>query len=134
MFVHYVLQSATISTEHFATYLGKWLGTNIAVPVLFIPGYTFPVLEFYKADYEDTVRQFRDFTPAGTVNRCVHTKQLALLLDFSRFLFYLSMIFFSNSFDKIFLIFFFKLLTLFRPAAGSELRRHGYRRQQQQLC
>ena len=60
------VQSATISTEHFASYLRKWLRVD-AVPVMFIPGFTFPVREFYKADYEAVVREFKDFTPAGTV-------------------------------------------------------------------
>ena len=57
------LQSATISTDHFAAYLGKWLQlpATAKVPVLFIPGFTFPVQEFYKGDYEAAVREFRDF-------------------------------------------------------------------------
>jgi hypothetical protein len=32
---------------------------------MFIPGFTFPVREFYKADYEAVVREFKDFTTAG---------------------------------------------------------------------
>jgi len=57
-------QSATIQTEHFAAYLGKWLNTS-NVPVLFIPGFTYPVVEFYKGDFEEAVRGFRDFTPGA---------------------------------------------------------------------
>lgn len=58
-------QSATIQTEHFASYLTKWLNTPATVPVLFIPGFTFPVVEFYKGDYEGQVRAFRDFVPGA---------------------------------------------------------------------
>uniref|UniRef100_A0A7S3M923 RNA helicase n=1 Tax=Spumella elongata TaxID=89044 RepID=A0A7S3M923_9STRA len=63
-----ILMSATIQTDHFASYLSKWLNTPTTVPVLFIPGFTFPVVEFYKGDYEGQVRAFRDFV-AGAGRR-----------------------------------------------------------------
>lgn len=63
-------QSATISTEHFAAYLRKWLKVD-TVPIMHIPGFTYPVREFYKADYEQIVRDFRDFIPTGEPRLCV---------------------------------------------------------------
>lgn len=50
-----IVMSATISTEKFAIYLEAKIGAS-SVPVLSIPGYTFPVEEFYKGDFEDIVR------------------------------------------------------------------------------
>ena len=32
---------------------------------MFIPGFTFPVQEVFKNDYEEIVREFKDFIPAG---------------------------------------------------------------------
>ena len=61
-----ILMSATISTEKFATYLGERTAIPTAnlgpsaqstpAPVLSIPGFTFPVSEFHKNDYEALVR------------------------------------------------------------------------------
>ena len=73
-----ILMSATIATDRFASYLGRWIAAaaestakqsgSIAlsqavepVPVLFIPGFTYPVAEYYKEDFEDIVRSFKDF-------------------------------------------------------------------------
>lgn len=68
-----VLMSATISTDKFATYLGEKLGghggkgsapilpgTVFPAPVLSIPGFTFPVREFYKGDFEAILRPVPD--------------------------------------------------------------------------
>ena len=68
-----VLMSATISTDKFATYLGEKLGghgckgsgpilpgTIFPAPVLSIPGFTFPVREFYKGDFETILRPVPD--------------------------------------------------------------------------
>jgi HrpA-like RNA helicase len=61
-----ILMSATISTDKFAIYLGERtaiptanLGPSaqiVPAPVLAIPGFTFPVTEFHKNDYEALVR------------------------------------------------------------------------------
>lgn len=56
-----VLMSATISTEKFANYLGNALLSNhhkkhAPAPVLEIPGFTFPVDEYFKADFENIAR------------------------------------------------------------------------------
>ena len=53
-----ILMSATIATDKFASYLGKELHLDRAVPTMFIPGFTFPVEEFYKKDYEEIVRSY----------------------------------------------------------------------------
>ncbi len=50
-----IVMSATISTDKFATYLATKTGAS-SVPILSIPGYTFPVVEFYKGDFEEIVR------------------------------------------------------------------------------
>ena len=55
-----IIQSATVSTDSFASYLGKWLRRD-PVPVLFIPGRVFPVEEYFKNDYEEIVRDFKGF-------------------------------------------------------------------------
>lgn len=73
------IQSATISTDKFARYLDFQLlvttstssssGTTCSgdrgtpsssarTPVLFIPGFTYPVTEYFKGDFEDIVRSF----------------------------------------------------------------------------
>ena len=56
-----ILMSATISTDKFALYLGAAMpgvsaGNSSPAPVLFIPGYTFPVYEYYKTDFEALLR------------------------------------------------------------------------------
>lgn len=55
----FVVQSATIATERFASYLASGLKvatpTSSSVPVMFIPGFTFPVTEYYKGDFEEAV-------------------------------------------------------------------------------
>lgn len=75
-----IIMSATISTTKFSLYLGQALGygrnpsaaaiiedggeesqittPDGGVPVLFIPGYTFPVEEFYRADFEASVYSY----------------------------------------------------------------------------
>ena len=42
--------------------MGNYCNTNNynnPAPVLFIPGFTFPVEEYYKKDYEDIVREYQ---------------------------------------------------------------------------
>jgi HrpA-like RNA helicase len=51
-----ILMSATMSTDKFANYLGSSLRIGSPSPVLHIPGYTFPVEDYYKNSYEDIVR------------------------------------------------------------------------------
>eukprot|EP01038_Epipyxis_sp_PR26KG_P008683 gene8683-11734_t len=53
-----ILMSATISTEHFSSYLAKSLQTPALVPIMFIPGFTFPVTEYFKNDYEKIIRNY----------------------------------------------------------------------------
>ena len=77
-----IVMSATISTQKFSLYLGNALNIQPCsasistlrqydsfenssieapeggVPVLFIPGFTFPVEEFYKTDYEEIVNTY----------------------------------------------------------------------------
>jgi HrpA-like RNA helicase len=69
-----IVMSATISTQKFSMYLGNALGMKsvsmnvmleqsvdsvetpvVGAPVLFIPGFTYPVDEYYRGDYEDSV-------------------------------------------------------------------------------
>jgi HrpA-like RNA helicase len=80
-----IVMSATISTQKFSLYLGNALNIQPytvsistphqydsmesssssmeapegGVPVLFIPGFTFPVEEFYKTDYEEIVNSYQ---------------------------------------------------------------------------
>lgn len=77
-----IVMSATISTQKFSLYLGNALNIQLGstsistlhqydsiesssieapeggVPILFIPGFTFPVEEFYKTDYEEIVNAY----------------------------------------------------------------------------
>lgn len=53
-----ILMSATISTSHFQDYVARELKLTKTVPLLHIPGFTYPVEEIYKADYEEVVRQY----------------------------------------------------------------------------
>lgn len=50
--------SATIQTDKFVSYLDRHInqGAGITTPVLHIPGYTFPVQEFFRGDFETEVR------------------------------------------------------------------------------
>jgi HrpA-like RNA helicase len=50
--------SATIQTDKFVSYLDTHINKNsgVSTPVLHIPGYTFPVQEFYRGDFESEVR------------------------------------------------------------------------------
>ena len=93
-----IVMSATISTTKFSLYLGNSLGmtpssvaskmpTSIldndssvssfeapegGAPVLFIPGFTFPVEEFYKSDYEEAVSSSRN---AGGEDNWMYSKR-----------------------------------------------------------
>ena len=51
-----ILMSATMATDKFATYLGQGLHQSGPAPVLSIPGYTYPVTEYWKGDYEEMLR------------------------------------------------------------------------------
>ena len=51
-------QSATISTEHFRSYIKQQLKVDSLPPLLHIPGFTHPVQEIYKGDFEDLVRAY----------------------------------------------------------------------------
>jgi HrpA-like RNA helicase len=52
-----IVMSATISTDKFALYMGEHLiHDGSPAPVLAIPGYTFPVIDYFKHQYEDIVR------------------------------------------------------------------------------
>lgn len=56
--LHLILMSATIQTDKFVGYLDAHVnqGAGTTTPVLHIPGYTFPVQEFYRGDFETEVR------------------------------------------------------------------------------
>jgi HrpA-like RNA helicase len=53
-----ILMSATIQTDKFVSYLDAYInkGSGVSTPVLHIPGYTFPVQEYYRGDFETQVR------------------------------------------------------------------------------
>ena len=50
---------------------------------MFIPGFTFPVQEVFKNDYEEIVREFKDFIPAGGQKYGVFTITMCLLCYYS---------------------------------------------------
>ena len=51
-----IIMSATIAVDKFADYIGSKVMSGGKAPVLSIPGYTFPVADFYRNQYEDIVR------------------------------------------------------------------------------
>lgn len=51
--------SATISVDKFADYMGRKVMNGQKVPILSIPGYTFPVVDYYRQQYEEIVRYLR---------------------------------------------------------------------------
>ena len=55
-----ILMSATIETDKFIAYLNEHTRTpgdgSISTPLHHIPGYTFPVKEYYRGDFECYVR------------------------------------------------------------------------------
>lgn len=51
--------SATISVDKFADYMGSKVMNGQKVPILSIPGYTFPVVDYYRQQYEEIVRYRR---------------------------------------------------------------------------
>lgn len=63
-----ILMSATIATEKFAAYLGKYSMADktapapapAPAPVVHIPGITFPVTEFYRKNFESIVYEITD--------------------------------------------------------------------------
>ena len=48
--------SATISVDKFAGYIGSKVMSGGKTPVLSILGYTFPVVDYYRQQYEEIVR------------------------------------------------------------------------------
>lgn len=51
-----IIMSATISVDKFSGYIGSLVMNGAKSPVLSIPGYTFPVVDFYRNQYEEIVR------------------------------------------------------------------------------
>ena len=52
-----IVMSATLSTDKFAKYIGAYSGAGCEpAPVMFIPGFTFPVSEYYKEAFEAAAR------------------------------------------------------------------------------
>ena len=51
-----IVMSATISVDKFAGYIGSKVMSGGKTPVLSILGYTFPVVDYYRQQYEEIVR------------------------------------------------------------------------------
>ena len=92
-----IVMSATISTQKFSFYLGNALNVqphtasmiNLdddiessvikapkgGVPILFIPGFTFPVEEFYKTNYEEIVNSYQFTSNEGDGHRVYNKRK-----------------------------------------------------------
>lgn len=55
-----ILMSATIQTDKFVAYLNTQMNRLGTTPVHHIPGYTYPVTEFFRGDFEPVVRPQED--------------------------------------------------------------------------
>lgn len=51
-----IIMSATILTEKFSKYIGNAVLGGMAAPVLAVSGHTFPVVDYYKQNFEAVVR------------------------------------------------------------------------------
>ncbi len=87
-----ILMSATIATDKFASYLAVQTNTHSvgktsvksydsAAPVLSIPGRTFPVTEYFKYDYQDTVWELKSRREAAANSNYSHNHGMGGLND-----------------------------------------------------
>ena len=83
-----ILMSATISTDKFALYLGAAMPRASSItldqvptpaPVLFIPGFTFPVFEYYKGDFEIMLRSITSGDNTGVKSYAIEEREAALM-------------------------------------------------------